>query len=236
MFSVTNGCSEGTVVSGPEGRIGVLLADDDAVVRKSLHGLIDAQRDMQVAGEAGDCGAALRRLQGNSVDVMIAEAQLPGMGAVGMLGELRHSGNGVAVVILTRSERDEDVLRLVQAGAAAYLRKSAPSAELLDAVRAVASGGRVLEPAALDAVLEDYCARCRRACEDHVLPLSEREREVLTLVAQGLSTREIATKLGLSHKTIEVHRSHIMDKLDLHKVADLVRYAVREGLVGLDPI
>ena len=99
----------------------------------------------------------------------------------------------------------------------------------------MASGGRVLGPAALDAVLNDYCARCRHACQDRVLPLSLREREVLTLVAEGFSTREIATELGLSHKTVEVHRRRIMDKLDLHKVADLVRYAVREGLVGLDP-
>lgn len=212
-----------------------MLVDDDAVVRKSLRDLIDAQHDMRVTGEAGDCGAALRRLQSNSVDVVIAEALLPGMGAVGMLGELRHRGKAVAVIVLTRSERDDDVLRLVQAGAAAYLRKSAGADELLDAVRAVASGGRVLEPAALDAVLNDYCARCRHSCEDRVLPLSQREREVLILVAEGLSTREIATELGLSHKTVEVHRRRIMDKLDLHKVADLVRYAVREGLVGLDP-
>jgi DNA-binding NarL/FixJ family response regulator len=211
-----------------------MLVDDDAVVRKSLRALIDAQDDMRVAGEAGDCGAALRRLQTNSVDIVIAEALLPGMGAAGMLGELRHRGNGVAVLVLTRSERGDDVLRLVQAGASAYLRKSAASAELLAAVRAVAAGGRVLEPAALDAVLDDYTARCQHSGQNRVLPLSLREREVLTLVAEGRSTREIAADLGLSHKTIEVHRRRIMHKLELHKVADLVRYAVREGLVGLD--
>jgi DNA-binding NarL/FixJ family response regulator len=211
-----------------------MLVDDDAMVRKSLRALIDAEEDMRVTGEACDCRAALRRLQTNSVDVVIAEALLPGIGAAGMLGELRRCGNNVAVVVLTRSERGDDALRLIQAGASAYLRKSVASAELLAAVRAVASGGRVLEPAALHAVLEDYTARCGHASQDRVPPLSSREREVLILVAEGRSTREIAAELGLSHKTIEVHRRRIMDKLDLHKVADLVRYAVREGLVGLD--
>jgi DNA-binding NarL/FixJ family response regulator len=215
--------------------IGVLLVDDDAVVRKSLRDLIDAQADMRVTGEAPDCDTALRRMNANSVDVIIAEAMLPGMGTLGMLDEFKRRGSDVDVLVLTRSERGDDVLRLVQAGAAAYLRKSISSEELLDAVRSVAAGGHVLDPQALAAVLLDYSARCRYTCQERVLPLTMREREVLTLVAEGRSTREIAAELCLSHKTVEVHRRRIMDKLDLHKVADLVRYAVREGLVGLDP-
>jgi len=213
----------------------VLLVDDDAVVRKSLRDLIEAESDMQVTGEAADCEAALRRMSANTVDVIIAEAMLPGMGTLGMLDEFKRVGKDVDVLVLTRSERGDDVLRLVQAGAAAYLRKSIPSDELLGAVRAVAAGSHVLDPDALEAVLRDYCARCRYTCQERVLPLTQREREVLTLVAEGRSTREIAADLCLSHKTVEVHRRRIMDKLDMHKVADLVRYAVREGLVGLDP-
>jgi DNA-binding NarL/FixJ family response regulator len=213
----------------------VLLVDDDAVVRKSLRDLIDAEADMRVAGEAADCDTALRRMSGNSVDVVIAEAVLPGMGTHGMLDEFKRLGRDVEVLVLTRSDRGDDVLPLVQAGAAAYLRKSVPSDELVEAVRSVASGGHVLDPAALEAVLRDYCVRCRNTCQERILPLTLREREVLTLVAEGRSTREIAAELCLSHKTVEVHRRRIMDKLDMHKVADLVRYAVREGLVGLDP-
>jgi two-component system, NarL family, response regulator NreC len=211
-----------------------MLVDDDAVVRKSLRDLIDSQDDMQVTGEAGDCTTALRRLQSDKVDVVVAEALLPGMGTSGMLDELRQGGNRVGVIVLTRSERGDDVLRLVQTGAAGYLRKSGPPEQLLHALRSVAGGGHALEPAALEAVLCDYRSRCNHTGQQRKLPLSLREREVLTLVADGLSTKEIATELSLSHKTVEVHRRRIMDKLDLHKVADLVRYAVREGLIDLD--
>lgn len=212
----------------------MLLVDDDAVVRHSLRGLIDAQDDMRVTGEAADCEAAVERMSTNSIDVVIVEALLPGMGTCGLLDELGRQGREVGVVVLTRAERCEDVLRLVQAGASAYLRKSVPTDEILAAVRSVAAGGHMLEPAVLGAVLEDYSARCRASSRQCASPLSLREREVLTLVAEGLSTKEIATQLHLSHKTIEVHRRRIMQKLDMHKVADLVRYAVREGLVGLD--
>ena len=218
----------------PGERIGVLLVDDDAVVRKSLRELIDAQADMQVAGEAADCAAALRRMSTDCVDVVVVEALLPGMAACGLVDEVARRDRATGVIVLTRSERNDDVLRLVQAGASAYLRKSVSSDELLAAVRSVASGGHALEQEALDAVLSDYCLRCRNTSEPRLSPLTLREKEVLTLVAEGHSTKEIAAELCLSHKTVEVHRRRIMDKLDLHKVADLVRYAVREGLVGLD--
>jgi DNA-binding NarL/FixJ family response regulator len=221
-------------MGGPGERIGVLLVDDDAVARRSLHDLIDAQTDMQVTGEAADCAAALRRISAKCADVVVVEALLPDMATCGLVDALAHRDGEVGVVVLTRSERNDDVLRLVQAGASAYLRKSVPAEEVLTAVRSVASGGHVLEQEALDVVLKDYCARCRNTSEPRLLPLTLREREVLTLVAEGRSTKEIAAQLCLSSKTVEIHRRHIMDKLGLHKVADLVRYAVREGLVGLD--
>jgi DNA-binding NarL/FixJ family response regulator len=156
------------------------------------------------------------------------------MGTTALLEELRHRGSQAGVIVLTRSERDSDVLRLVQAGASAYLRKAGSTDDLVSAVRLIAAGGHVLEPQALDVVLEDYCARCRRTCDVKVSALTLRELEVLTLVAEGRSTKEIAAQLCLSQKTVEVHRRRIMHKLELHKVADLVRYAIREGLVGLN--
>jgi DNA-binding NarL/FixJ family response regulator len=225
---------EGTDVEEPGTRIGVMLVDDDAVVRKSLRELIGSQADMRVAAEAADCDTALQYMSDAGVDVVVVEALLPGMGTCGLVDEVARCSSDMGVIVLTRSERNEDVLRLMQAGASAYLRKSVPAEELLDAVRSVASGGHVLEQEALEAVLNDYCARCRDSHEPRMSPLTLREREVLTLVAEGRSTKEIAAELCLSHKTIEVHRRRIMDKLDLHKVADLVRYAVREGLVGLE--
>jgi DNA-binding NarL/FixJ family response regulator len=166
--------------------------------------------------------------------VVITEAKVTGRHCSELLDDLRRQGQSVGLMVLTDSGGGEDVLSAVRAGAAAYLRKSCLSAELVDAVRVVADGGHVLEPRALDVVLRDYSARSQSTDQQKTNELSFREREVLTHIAEGRSTREIATQLGLSQKTVEVHRSRIMNKLQRHKVAHLVRYAVREGLVNLD--
>jgi len=123
----------------------------------------------------------------------------------------------------------------VQAGAGGYLLKTVDTADLLAALRAVMHGGRVLQPAALECVLDDYLQRVREpSARRYAVELTAREREVLKLIAEGNTNQDIADLLCLSRKTVETHRSNIMDKLDLHKVTDLVKYAIREGLVGLD--
>jgi two-component system response regulator NreC len=216
-------------------RIGVVLVDDDAFVRQGLRALFDAQPDMDVLGEAADCDEALGLMDSADAQVIVAEARFPGRGCLGLLDGLRRLRLQAAVVVLTREERSDDVPRLVQAGAAAYLSKSASTAQILEAVRTVAEGGHVLDPQALDVLLQDYHSRLRLSGRQRAHLLTMREREVLTLVAEGHTTREIAAELSLSAKTVEVHRRRIMDKLHMHKAADLVRYAVREGLVGMDP-
>ena len=123
----------------------------------------------------------------------------------------------------------------MQVGVSAYLAKTVSSHELLDAVRTVCDGGRVLDPRALDAVLRDYAQRCQETEGRSPSALTVREREVLTLVAEGHSNQEIADLLRLSRKTVEVHRHNLMLKLGIHRTADLVRHAIREGLVVLDP-
>jgi two-component system response regulator NreC len=139
------------------------------------------------------------------------------------------------VLVLTRNDREDCVLRLVQAGAGGYLLKTVDRDDLLAAIRAVVRGGRVLQPTALEAVLDDYLQRVREPSSRHyAVELTAREREVLKLIAEGNTNQDIAELLCLSRKTVETHRSNIMDKLDLHKVTDLVKYAIREGLVGLD--
>lgn len=218
----------------PTEKIGVVLVDDEAFARKGLRALIDAQPDMRVAAETADGLAALERVCEGGVHVVVAAATLPGLGAAELLCELRRRDLAVGVIVLTHPAAADDALRIVQAGASGYLLKSSSPAEVLEAVRTVHAGGRVLEPHALNAVLRDYTARCGDAPMGKCQALTVREREVLTLVAEGLSTREIAEQLSLSHKTVEVHRRRIMCKLGRHKVADLVRYAVREGLVSLD--
>ena len=225
-----------------ESMIGVVLVDDDALAREGLRDQIATQPDMHVVGAVSSWEEAADMLRGGEARVVMSEARLPGKGCADLLDELRCQAKPVGLLVLTRSEACDDALRLVQAGATAYLRKTTSPDELLAAVRTVASGGSVLDRRALEVVLEDYRSRCRsrrggeRTGDGTKTPkLTDREREVLTLVAEGRSTREIAVDLSLSQKTVEVHRSRIMDKLGLHKAAHLVRYALREGLVSLDP-
>jgi two-component system response regulator NreC len=160
---------------------------------------------------------------------------MPRMNGLELTGQLLRRYPDLKVLVLTRNDREDCVLRLVQAGANAYLLKTVDSTGLLSALRAVVRGDRVLQPAALEAVLDDYLQRVREpSTRSFAAELTAREREVLKLIAEGNTNQDIADLLCLSRKTVETHRSNIMDKLDLHKVTDLVKYAIRDGLVGLD--
>jgi DNA-binding NarL/FixJ family response regulator len=222
-------------VSRPLGTIRVGIVDDHAIERQGLRALIDAQPDMTVVSEAHDGLEALQVIARAKPHVVITETIMPHMNGLELTGQLLRRYPDIKVIALTRNERRDCVLRLVQAGASAYLLKTVTMSELVAAVRTVCNGGRVLQPPALEAVLQDYLQRCHdpagRAPADD---LTAREREVLKLIAEGHSNQEIAVLLCLSRKTVETHRGNIMDKLDLHKVTDLVKYAIREGLVTLD--
>ena len=215
--------------------IRVGLVDDHAIERQGLRALVDAQPDMEVVAEACDGVDALAFMDSAAPDVVITETNMPRMGGVELIGRLRRRHPHVKVVVLTRQERSESMLRVVQVGVSAYLAKTVSSHELLDAVRTVCDGGRVLDPRALDAVLRDYAQRCQETEGRSPSALTVREREVLTLVAEGHSNQEIADLLRLSRKTVEVHRHNLMLKLGIHRTADLVKHAIREGLVVLDP-
>lgn len=215
--------------------IRVLLVDDHAIERQGVRSLLDAQPDIRVVGEAGDGLEALPLVSQCHPDVVITETIMPRMNGLELTGQLLRRYPDLKVLVLTRNERDDCVLRLVQAGAGGYLLKTVDRTELLSAIRAVMHGGRVLQPAALDCVLEDYLHRVREPSSPrYAVELTAREREVLKLIAEGNTNQDIADLLTLSRKTVETHRSNIMDKLGMHKVTDLVRYAIREGLVGLD--
>jgi DNA-binding NarL/FixJ family response regulator len=212
-------------------QVGVLVVADDAFARSGLCAAIQAEPDFTVAGEAADCAGALAFAEREDIRVVVLRAR-PDERCLELLRDLDRLSHDVAVLVLGRSAGGDGVLRLVQAGVAAYLDASASPDDVTCAIRTVAGGGHVLDPLALSGVVHDYIARCDQKLGAGAYTLTPREREVLTLVAEGLSTREIASRLVLSHKTVEVHRQRIMDKLDLHKVADLVRFALREGLVS----
>jgi two-component system response regulator NreC len=166
---------------------------------------------------------------------VVTETIMPRMNGLELTGQLLRRYPDLKVLVLTRNDREDCVLRLVQAGANGYLLKTVDRSDLLAAIRAVMRGGRVLQPVALEAVLDDYLQRVREpSARRYSVELTAREREVLKLIAEGNTNQDIAELLCLSRKTVETHRSNIMDKLDLHKVTDLVKYAIRDGLVGLD--
>jgi DNA-binding NarL/FixJ family response regulator len=217
------------------GEIRILLVDDHAIERQGVRSLLDAQPDIRVVGEAGDGLDALPLISQCHPDIVITETIMPRMNGLELTGQLLRRYPDLKVLVLTRNDREDCVLRLVQAGAGGYLLKTVDRADLLAAIRAVVRGGRVLQPAALDCVLEDYLQRVREpSARRFAVELTAREREVLKLIAEGNTNQDIAELLCLSRKTVETHRSNIMDKLGLHKVTDLVKYAIREGLVGLD--
>jgi DNA-binding NarL/FixJ family response regulator len=222
-------------VNGPTAAIRILLVDDHALEREGIGSLIEAQPDMTVVGEASDGLDALPLAGSVDPTVIVTETVMPRMNGLELTVQVLRRYRGIKVVVLTRNERADCVLRLVQAGASAYLLKTVNGEELIRSLRAVVAGGRVLQPPALEAVLEDYLQRVKdpatfRSADD----LTAREREVLKLIAEGNTNHEIARLLCLSRKTVETHRGNIMDKLDMHKVTDLVKYAIREGLVSLD--
>ena len=222
-------------MNGPPAVIRILLVDDHAIERQGVRALLDAQPDMTVVAEAADGLQALRLVGTTRPDVIVTETTMPHMNGLDLTEQVLRRYPAVRVVALTRNDRRDCVLRLVQAGATGYMLKTVTLDELVLALRAVMAGGRVLEPKALETVLDDYLHRVRgHPVDTPAGELTAREREVLKLIAEGNSNQDIADLLCLSRKTVETHRGHIMEKLELHKVTDLVKYAIREGMVSLE--
>jgi DNA-binding NarL/FixJ family response regulator len=222
-------------VGGSSVGIRVMLVDDHAIERQGVRALLDAQPDITVVAEAANGLEALQRVGAAAPDIIVTETIMPTMNGLELAGRVLRRYPDIRIVALTRNDRTDCVLRLVQAGASGYLLKTVTAEELVSAMRAVVKGTRVLQPKALEAVLDDYLQRVN----DPAAPrpagvLTAREREVLKLIAEGNTNQEIAGLLCLSRKTVETHRGNIMDKLDLHKVAELVKYSIREGLIGLE--
>jgi len=201
--------------------IRVLLADDHETVREGLRLLVDAQVDMEVVGEAGDGKTALDQVATLHPTVLVLDLTMPGMSGLSTARALKENAGGTAVVALTRHDDDAFVQELMTAGAAAYVLKQSSSATLLNAIRAAAAGGRFLDPALPP---PEYPRDPRRRAETP--PVTERETEVLRLMAIGHSNKDIAAALNISVKTVEVHKANAMRKLNLRGRTDVVRYAV----------
>jgi DNA-binding NarL/FixJ family response regulator len=210
-------------------RIRILVVDDHAIVRQGLKLLIDSQTDMEVVAQAGDGNTALRLADDMKPDVVVMDISMPGMNGLVATRSLKQQRPGVAVVALTRHEDDTYLQDLLRAGASAYVLKQSPPADLLKAIRAVGAGGIYLDPAMTPRVADGLLTGKGQAAVEAGGKLTERESEVLRLVAVGHSNIEIAARLDISVKTVEVHKSNAMRKLGLTGRVDVIRYGVLQG-------
>jgi len=206
--------------------IRIVLADDHVAVRQGLKLLIEAQPDMQVVAEVGDGSAAVEQARAFKPEVVVMDISMPGVNGLVATRALRAQVPGTAVVILTRHGDDAYLQELLRAGAAGYVLKQSPAAELLQAVRAVAAGGQYLDSTLTARVTAGFVGRKSKGLNQPGAALTERESEVLRLIASGYSNKEIAVQLDLSVKTVEVHKANSMRKLGLTGRIDIVRYAI----------
>lgn len=215
--------------------IRLLLADDHAVVRSGLRLLLESQPDMVIIGEAENGEEAIRRTKELGPDVVLMDIEMPGMNGIEAARQIKAQSPRTAVLALTMYEDDQYFFEMLRAGASGYVPKRAAPDELVSAIRAVSRGEVFLYPSLAGRLVQDYLLR--RDVESQEPPADEltpREQEVLTLIAQGLSNTEIAEQLVISSKTVDRHRENIMRKLNLHNRVDLVKYALRKGLIDLE--
>ena len=212
--------------------IRVLIAEDHAVVREGIRMILDAQPDIVVVGEATDGDEAVLLARQLRPDVVVMDISMPRRSGVEATREIKRVVPPTQVLILTMHEDEAYIFELLALGASGYVLKRAAVTDLVDAVRAVARGEVFLHPPVARRVLQDHLDGMRAGeAEEPSDGLTEREREILVLIAEGMTNAEIARRLGISVKTVQMHRTHIMDKLDLHDRGLLVRYAARKGLI-----
>ena len=207
----------------------ILLADDHATVRHGLKLLIDSQSDMGVVGEAADGNDVLRQAKALKPDIIVLDISMPGMNGLIATRMLKRAQPDVAIVALTRHDDDTYLEELLRAGAAGYVLKQSAPMEFLQAIRAVASGGLYLDPAMTSRVADGLLAKNADMPSQPRVAISERESEVLRLIAVGHSNKEVATQLKISVKTVEVHKANAMRKLGLTGRVDIIRYGVLQG-------
>jgi two-component system response regulator NreC len=214
--------------------IRMLLADDHTLFREGLRALFASEGDIEVVGEAEDGEEAVRKASELRPDVVVMDILMPVLDGIEATRRIRAALPEVKVLVLSMYDDEEHVQRLLAAGASGCMLKRATSDELVRSLREVVAGGMALDPAVAAKVVKDYVRRVQREQEAPPGELTPRELEVLRLVADGHSNQAIAERLGLSRKTVDVHRTNLMRKLDLHNVTEIVKYALRRGLISLD--
>ncbi len=213
-------------------KIKILVVDDHAIMRDGIRALLGLHDDIEVVGEASEGKEAIKKTQELAPEVVIMDIAMPGMDGLEATRRIRKKSPEVKVLVLTQHDNREYILSAIKAGAAGYVPKRALGSDLVSAIRAVYRGDSFLYPSAAAALIEDY--RQQAEGEDSYDRLTAREREILKLIAEGHTSREIADILFISLKTVLSHRTKIMEKLDLHNRTELIKYAIRRGLVSMD--
>lgn len=214
--------------------IRVLLADDHQLVRAGMRALIDSLPGFEIVGEAADGREVVRLARDDGIDIVVLDLSMPGLNGLDATAHIVKEHPEIHVVILSMHTSENYVLDALRAGARGYVIKDSAPEELERALRAVAAGQRYLSPAISHYLLDDYLRLVRGGEPPLAAPLTVRQREILQLIAEGRSTREIADRLSISVKTVETHRGQIMQRLKVRDVASLTRYAIRLGLITPD--
>jgi DNA-binding NarL/FixJ family response regulator len=212
----------------------VLLADDHAILREGIRMVLDAQAGITVVGEAEDGRQALEMVESLQPDVVVMDIAMPNMNGAEATRQIRRRFPRTRVVILTMHENQQYLMQIVNAGATACVLKRSAGTELVTAVKAAARGESYFSPTMASMMLDVYRKQLVEQGNDELALLTEREREVLQLVAEGKTSQEIADQLFVSIKTVQTHRMHIMEKLDAHDRTDLVRHAIRLGVISAE--
>ena len=210
----------------------VLLADDHAIVRRGLRSLIESQPELKVVAEAADGLEALRLSEEHQPDAIILDVAMPKLNGIEVAERVQKLARPPSVIILSMHADESYIIRALAAGARAYLLKDATDEDLLPALRAVASGKPFFSPTVTGVLVEDYVRQLQaRGLTDSYHLLTDREKEVLQLLAEGRSNKEVAAVLDVGVSTVETHRANLMQKLNLHNTAEIVLYAVRKRII-----
>ena len=213
-------------------KIRVLLAEDHTVVRQGLRKILESDTDIEISGEVGDGRSAVESAKRLRPNVIVIDIGLPGLNGIEATNQIMKATDGVSILILSMHSDDVYVRQALKAGAKGYLLKDSEDLDLIKAVKSLAGGGSYFSPSVSKVLLDGYLNDSGAGSgEDALSRLTGREREVLQLISEGKTNKEIARILSLSINTVESHRKHVMEKLDLHNTAEIVRFAVRKGIV-----
>lgn len=212
----------------------IVLVDDHHILRQGLRALLEAEQDFHLVGEAGDGLEAVQLVERLRPDVLVLDLMMPGLSGLEVTRQVCQRSPHTRVIILSMHNNEAYVLEALRNGAAGYVLKDSSVADLVQAVRAVTTGRRYLSPLLSERAIEVYIQKAQEVAADPYETLTNREREVLHMVAEGCSNTKVAARLSISPRTAETHRANMMRKLDLHTQTDLIRYALRRGIIPLD--